>query len=320
MLTCRQIDRPIRPMFPKNFRNETQVIALVMSADKENDPDVIGINAAGAALALSDIPFGGPIGAVRVGQIDGQFIVNPSYAERLVSSLSITVVATKDGVVMIESGASGVTEETVVDAIEFGHAEAKKICAAVDELVAKAGKPKRVVAPIEFDEAYFAELMAKAGDKLKDALDTGKHAKTESYALVKQVKDELAKQLPEGDADAKKKLSKYFETMRERIFREQVTKDRIRPDRRSFDQIREITIETGVLPRVHGSALVHPWRNAGSGFSHAGHFRRFTAPRNLSGRAAQALHAALQLPAVLGGRSGPHDRHRTARDWSRRSG
>src|SRR5271170_5600561 len=152
VLTCRQIDRPIRPMFPKNFRNETQVIALVMSADKDNDPDVVGINAAGAALALSDIPFGGPIGAVRVGQVDGQFIVNPSYAERLESKLNITVVATKDGVVMIESGAAGVSEDTVVDAIEFGHNEARKICAAVDELVAKAGKTKRVVAPVEFDK------------------------------------------------------------------------------------------------------------------------------------------------------------------------
>ncbi len=255
VLTCRQIDRPIRPMFPKNFRNETQVIALVLSADKENDPDVIGINAAGAALALSDIPFGGPIGAVRVGQVNGQFIVNPSYAERMESTLNITVVATKDGVVMIESGATGVSENVVVDAIEFGHAEAKKICAAVEELTAKAGKKKRVVAPLEFDEAYFAALESKAGDRLKDALDTKTHAKTESYALVKQLKDELVKELPEGDADAKKKFSKYFESLRERIFRQQVTKDRIRPDRRSFDEIREISIEVGVLPRVHGSAL-----------------------------------------------------------------
>jgi polyribonucleotide nucleotidyltransferase len=255
VLTCRQIDRPIRPMFPKNFRNETQVIALVMSADKENDPDVIGINAAGAALALSDIPFGGPIGAVRVGQVNGEFIVNPTYAERLESKLNITVVATKDGVVMIESGATGVSEDTVVDAIEFGHAEIKKICAVIDELVAKAGKPKRVVAPVEFDHGYLAVLQAKVGDRLKDALDTKTHPKAESYALVKQIKDELAKDLPEGDADAKKKLAKYYEVMRERIFREQVTKDRIRPDRRSFDQIREITIEVGVLPRVHGSAL-----------------------------------------------------------------
>jgi polyribonucleotide nucleotidyltransferase len=255
VLTCRQIDRPIRPMFPKNFRNETQVIALVMSADKENDPDVIGINAAGAALALSDIPFGGPIGAVRVGQVNGEFIVNPTYAERLESKLNITVVATKDGVVMIESGATGVSEDTVVDAIEFGHAEIKKICAVIDELVAKAGKPKRVVPPVEFDHGYLAVLQAKVGDRLKDALDTKAHPKAESYALVKQIKDELAKDLPEGDADAKKKLAKYYEVMRERIFREQVTKDRIRPDRRSFDQIREISIEVGVLPRVHGSAL-----------------------------------------------------------------
>ena len=255
VLTCRQIDRPIRPMFPKNFRNETQVIALVLSADKDNDPDVVGINAAGAALALSDIPFGGPIGAVRVGQVNGQFIVNPSYAERLESTLNITVVATKDGVVMIESGATGVSEDTVVDAIEFGHTEIKKICAVVEELVSKAGKPKRVVPPLEFDQDYFNALKAKANDRLKDALDTKTHPKAESYALIKQLKDELAKELPEGDADAKKKLSKYYEVMRERIFREQVTKDRIRPDRRSFDQIREITIETGVLPRTHGSAL-----------------------------------------------------------------
>src|ERR1700735_80855 len=255
VLTCRQIDRPIRPMFPKNFRNETQVIALVMSADKENDPDVIGINAAGAALSLSDIPFGGPIGAVRVGQVKGEFTVNPTYAERLESTLNITVVATKDGVVMIESGGTGVSEDTVVDAIEFGHAEIKKICAVIDELVAKAGKPKRVVPPLEFDQDYFNALKAKANDRLKDALDTKTHPKAESYALVKQLKDELAKELPEGDADAKKKLSKYYEEVRERIFREQVTKDRIRPDRRSFDQIRDISIEVGVLPRVHGSAL-----------------------------------------------------------------
>jgi polyribonucleotide nucleotidyltransferase len=255
ILTSRQIDRPVRPLFPENFRNETQVIALVLSADKDNDPDIVGINAAGAALAISDIPFGGPIGAVRVGQVNGEFVVNPSYAERLESALNITVVATKEGVVMIESGAKGVSEETVVSAIEFGHAEAKKICSAIDDLTAKAGKQKRTVAAIAFDQPYYDGLLAKIGDRLKDALDTKAHPKTESYALVKQLKDELAKELPEGDADAKKKLSRYFETARERVFREQVTKDRIRPDRRSFDQIRDISIEVGVLPRVHGSAL-----------------------------------------------------------------
>jgi len=259
VLTSRQIDRPIRPLFPEGFRNETQVIALVFSADKENDPDVIGINAASAALALSDIPFNATVGAVRVGQVNGEFVINPSYTDRRDSKINITVVGTKDGIVMIESGATGVTEEVVVDAIEFAHVEIKKIVAAIDDLASKAGKPKRPVTAPEFDQTYYDALFAKVGDRLKDALDTKTHAKTESYALVKQIKDELAaelKELPEAEQPtAKKKLATYYETLRERIFREQVTKDRIRPDRRAFDEIRPITIETGVLPRTHGSAL-----------------------------------------------------------------
>ena len=257
VLTSRQIDRPIRPLFPEGFRNETQVIALVFSADRENDPDVIGINAASAALALSDIPFGGPVGAVRVGQVDGQFVINPTYSERRGSTINITVVGTNDGIVMIESGASEVEESVIVDAIEFGHTEIKKIVAAINDLVSRAGKQKRAVTAPEFDTAYYEALRAKIGERLKDALDTHAHPKTESYALVKQIKDELAKEIPEGEeaAAAKKKLAHYYEILRERIFREQVTKDRIRPDRRAFDKIRPITIEVGVLPRTHGSAL-----------------------------------------------------------------
>ncbi len=255
ILTCRQIDRPIRPLFPEGFRNETQVIALVFSADKENDPDIIGINAAGCALSLSDIPFGGPVGAVRVGRVDGQFIINPSYAELRAGDMSITVVGTPDGIVMIESGAKQVSEDSIVDAIEFAHTEIKKICAGITELVGKAGKPKREVKPVEFDQAYYDELYAKVGDRLKDALDTHKHPKFESYALVKAIKDELKAGLPADDPTAPAKLSKYYESLRENIFRDQVTKDRVRPDRRQFDEIREISIEIGVLPRVHGSAL-----------------------------------------------------------------
>ncbi|HUY82637.1 MAG TPA: polyribonucleotide nucleotidyltransferase [Acidobacteriaceae bacterium] len=257
ILTCRQIDRPIRPLFPAGFRNETQVIVLVMSADRENDPDVIGINAASAALALSDIPFAGPVGAVRVGQVNGEFVINPTYAERRESAMSITVVGTMDGIVMIESGAQEVEESLILGAIEFGHTEIKKIVAAINDLVSRAGKTKRAVTAPEFDDAYYKALQAKIGDRLKDALDTHAHPKTESYQLIKQIKDELAKEIPEGDgaADAKKKMGRYYETLRERIFREQVTKDRIRPDRRAFDQIRPITIEVGVLPRTHGSAL-----------------------------------------------------------------
>jgi polyribonucleotide nucleotidyltransferase len=255
ILTCRQIDRPLRPLFPDGFRNETQLIVLVLSADKENDPDVIGINGAAAAVALSDIPFGATVGAVRVGRVDGEFVVNPTYAERKATTLNIMVVGHKDGIVMIESGAKEETEEVILAAIEFAHGEIKKIVAAIDELVAKAGKPKRKFTAPETDEAYYQELMSKVGDRLKDALDTKTHDKTESYALVKQIKDELATALPADDPAAKKKLSHYYELMRERIFREQVTKDRIRPDRRAFDEIRTISIETSVLPRTHGSAL-----------------------------------------------------------------
>jgi polyribonucleotide nucleotidyltransferase len=259
ILTSRQIDRPIRPLFPENFRNETQVIAFVFSADKENDPDIVGINAASAALALSDIPFNGPVGAVRVAYLNDAYVINPTYAERKESSINITVVGTAHGIVMIESGAKGVSEEIVLGAIDFAHVEIKKIVEKINELVGLAGKPKRQLGPIEHDDSYFDALKVKVGDRLNDALDTHKHAKTESYALVKQIKDELAaeiKELPEAEQPAaKKKLSKYYELMRERSFREQVTRDRVRPDRRAFDQIRPISIETSVLPRTHGSAL-----------------------------------------------------------------
>ena len=255
ILTSRQIDRPIRPLFPETFRNETQVVAFVYSADKENDPDVLGINGASCALALSDIPFHGPVGAVRIGLIDGNFIVNPTYAERTKSTLNIMVVGTKDGIVMVESGAKECSEEDVVGAIEFAHEQIKKICAAIEDLVSRSGKTKRAAAAVEIDQPYLDGLVAKVGDRLKDALDTQKHPKFESYALVKDIKDELKKELPEDDAAASKKLSKYYEILRETIFREQVLKARIRPDHRAFDQIREVTVEVGVLPRVHGSAL-----------------------------------------------------------------
>ena len=255
ILTSRQIDRPIRPLFPEAFRNETQVVAFVYSADKENDPDVLGINAASCALALSDIPFHGPVGAVRIGYIDEQYIVNPTYTERLTSLLNIMVVGTKDGIVMVESGSKEISEEVVVGAIEFAHVEIKKICAGIDDLVSRAGKTKRAVPEIVTDTEYLNGLMAKIGDRLKDALDTQKHPKFESYALVKEIKDELKKELPADDPGAGKKLSTYYEKLRENIFRDQVLNDRIRPDHRAFDQIREITIETGVLPRVHGSSV-----------------------------------------------------------------
>src|SRR5438309_4373514 len=255
ILTSRQIDRPVRPLFPEGFRCETQVIAFVLSADTDNDPDVMGINGASCALTLSDIPFMGPIGAVRVGLVNGQFIVNPTYTEMRDSLLNIMVVGTAEGIVMIESGAKEVKEETVVDAIEFGHTEVKKICAAINELRAKVGKPKRAVEPVQFDEAYYNDLQKRIGADLADRVDTQKHPKAESYTLVKDLKKQLLAAIPEDDEDAQQKLKHYFETLRERIFREQVINQKHRPDGRAFDEIRPIWIEVGVLPRTHGSAI-----------------------------------------------------------------
>ena len=255
ILTSRQIDRPIRPMFQEGFKCETQVIAFVLSADTENDPDVVAINAASAALTLSDIPFLGPIGAVRVGLLDGQFIANPTYTEMRDGLLSLMVVGSADAIVMIESGAKEVKEETVVDAIEFAHAEIKKICAAINQLREKVGKPKRAVTPPEFDEAYYDDLKKRIGARLAEHLDTEKHAKSESYELVHKFEKELLEALPEEDLEGKAKLAKYYEILRERIFRDQVINHKRRPDGRGFDEIRPIWIEAGLLPRTHGSAI-----------------------------------------------------------------
>src|SRR6266516_2948715 len=163
ILTSRQIDRPIRPLFPEGFRCETQVIAFVLSADTENDPDVAAINGASAALSLSDIPFGGPIGAVRVGLINDEFVINPTYAEQRDSKVNIMVVGTAEGIVMIEAAAGEVQEDRVVDAIEFGHNEIKKICATISEFAQKYGKPKRTFEAPVIDQAYLEALRGKIG-------------------------------------------------------------------------------------------------------------------------------------------------------------
>src|SRR5213082_1726369 len=211
ILTSRQIDRPVRPLFQEGFRNETQVIAFVLSADTENDPDVAGINGASAALTISDIPFNGPIGAVRVGLVSGQFIINPTYSEMRDSLINIMVVGTADGIVMIESGAKEVKEDTVVVAIEFAHTEIKKICASINDLRKKAGKPKREVTAPEFDERYYSDLKSPVGADLIDRLDTAKHPKAESYALVRELKKELQAAIPEDDEETQAKLKTYYE-------------------------------------------------------------------------------------------------------------
>ncbi len=252
VLTSRLIDRPIRPLFPEGFVYETQIIAMVLSADPEQDPNSLAIVGAGAALAISDIPFPYVLGGVRVGMKDGQYVANPSYTEGRESKLNIVVAATESGIVMVEAGAQQVSEAEVLGAIEFGHECCKKIAAGIRELVKLAGKPKMEFASPVLDAAVYEQVSKAAKADLTDALNTQKHEKLESYSLVDSIKKRVLEAIPE---EQRAEAGKCYDALKERIFRDEMLLSRRRPDGRKFDEVRKITIETGVLPRVHGSAL-----------------------------------------------------------------
>ena len=253
-LTSRLIDRPMRPLFPEAWRNETQIVCFVLSVD-ENDPDVIAVTAASAAAYCSDLPFATPIAAVRIGMIDGQFVVNPGVIEQKSSSLNIVIAGSKDAIMMVESGALEVSEDKMAEALEFGHAQVKRIVAAIEELHAQIKPVKVTVAPLPFDEELAAQIEKTHGAKLHDALDTKKHPKKESYALVAEVKKAILEAIPEDDADKRKLAERAFERLREKMFRDDILNHKRRPDGRAFDEIRAINCEVGFLPRTHGSAV-----------------------------------------------------------------
>jgi polyribonucleotide nucleotidyltransferase len=254
-LTSRLIDRPLRPMFAEGYNSETQVVALVLSADESHDSDVLSITGASAALYLSDIPFENPIAGVRVGLIEDRFIVNPTYDQIRASSLNLIVAGSEEAIVMVEGGAQEVTEDVMVEALMFGHNEIKKLCRLQKEMYQKLGVTKREVVKPEFDPQMVAEIEARITEELRDALDTGKHGKLESYALVDKLKEAVVSAYPEEDAEKRKTAAKIFNHLKEKIFREDILNRRHRPDGRRFSEIRPISIEVGWLPRTHGSAL-----------------------------------------------------------------
>ena len=255
IVTCRLMDRPLRPLFPKGFRNETQVIAMVLSADTDNDPDVIALVGASAAFYISDIPFYTPIASVRVGLVDGALVANPTYAQQENSLLNIVVAGSKEAIVMVEAGASEVTEETIVDALQFAHEQIRKIVAGIEELHGQIQPKKWEVAGPEVNQEYYQQIASQYGQRLADACNTEKHSKKESHQLVTALKKELAESIPEEEEDRRKEASRYFSTLREEIFRRDVLENKRRPDGRAFDKVRAISCEVGVLPRTHGSAL-----------------------------------------------------------------
>jgi polyribonucleotide nucleotidyltransferase len=252
VLTSRLIDRPVRPLFPEGFAHETQIIAMVLSADPEQDPNSLAICGAGAALAISDLPFPYVLGGVRIGMKDGQYVANPSYTEGRESKLNIVVAGTEEGIVMVEAGAQQVSEAEVLGAIEFGHQCCKKIAAGIRELVKLVGKPKFEYVPQTHDAELYQQIESAIRGELTEALDTQKHSKEESHSLVSALKKKTVSEQPEEKQDG---AVKCIEALRERIFRDRMIKDHRRPDGRAFDEVRKITIETGVLARTHGSAL-----------------------------------------------------------------
>jgi len=253
VLTSRCIDRPLRPLFPSGWHHETQVIALALSADESYDPDVIAITGASAALAFSAIPFQKTLAGVRVGYVDGAFVINPSYAQRKVSALDIVVAGSKDSLVMVEAGAKEVSEDVIVRALEAGHDAIKAIVAMIDEMKAEIGKAKVPVTEKAIDPAIVGEVEAKMYAPLAEAMRI--KDKLANYAQVDEVIDGYLAGFGEEEAEKKAAAKKVIKDLKEKVLRDEVLERGVRLDGRAFDQIRPIWTQVGVIPRTHGSAV-----------------------------------------------------------------
>ncbi|MBU2522391.1 MAG: polyribonucleotide nucleotidyltransferase [Proteobacteria bacterium] len=252
-LTARLIDRPIRPLFPKKYSNETQVIAMVLSMDQENEPDILAMIGASAALEISDIPFEGPIASVRVGRIDGKLIINPTISECEKSDLNLIVAGSKTGVVMVEGGGNLISEEDMLEAIFFGHKEMQPVIDLQVKLKEMNGIPKRPFAPPEKDEMLVKKVETAAHSKLREAILIPEKIKRRT--ALRNVKSEMLENIGEEYTDRKEEVYDIFKELQKSICRDLILKEGRRIDNRKFDEIRPITCEVGVLPRPHGSAL-----------------------------------------------------------------
>jgi len=253
ILTSRLTDRPIRPLFPDGFRNDVQVVSTVLSVDQENDPAILSINGASAALTISDVPFQGPIAAVRMGYIDGQLVVNPPMPDMERSELDLVVAGTRDAILMVEAGAKGVSEKLVVDALEMAHEAIGQTCQSLLELREAAGKPKFEFTPPEYDPEMVAAVEQQLAGRLDEAAYGTDKAQREARvsALKKQVKAALLERWPES-ADV---IGTLFEKKLKDRVRQRVIEESIRVDGRGLKDIRSIEVKVGLLPRTHGSGM-----------------------------------------------------------------
>lgn len=253
-LTARMTDRPLRPLFPKGFLYETQVMSVLLSADGENDPDILSINGASAALSVSDIPFDGPIGAVRVGRVDGEFVVNPTHAQRQASDLDLIYVGTSDEVIMIEGAADEVPESAFIEALRFAHPHVREIIELQRELVSVSGKPKRAFDVLRVRDDILEIAYQVAGDRIEAALySAGKIARTKAVeALRKEVEAAVLSKYTDA---TQFEISHAFDSLQKKAFRISILDRQTRCDGRGFLDIRPLSAEVGLLPRSHGSAL-----------------------------------------------------------------
>jgi len=253
ILTSRLIDRPIRPLFPKGYRNDVQVIATVLSVDQDCSPDIVAMIGSSVALSISDIPFQGPTGSVAVGLIDGKFILNPTSAEREKSDLSLIVSGTKDAVMMVEAGANEVPEDLMLEGILFAHEYIKEICNFIESIQKEVGKEKQEYEVFKPDELIEKEVKEYATDKLREAIHTvDKQGRDENIDKCKEeVMEYFLEKYPENEEDIDGSL---YDIIKEEV-RSMILNDGIRPDNRKVDEIRPITCEVGILPRTHGSGL-----------------------------------------------------------------
>jgi polyribonucleotide nucleotidyltransferase len=255
ILTARLTDRPIRPLFPEGYLNETQIVSMVISADDEHEPDVLSITGASAALYLSDIPFHNPIAGVRVALVEGKYVVNPTYAQLRESQLNLTVAGSEEAIVMVEAGAKEVSEQVMLEALMFAHGEIRKLCQLQKAMFEKLGIQKREYTPPPVNEEMLKEIEEKLGAELREALNVSNKTKLESYNAIDELRQRCVETYPEENEAQREEAGELFDRLKERIFRDDILNNRRRPDGRRFSEIRPISIEVGWLPRTHGSAL-----------------------------------------------------------------
>ena len=253
ILTSRLIDRPIRPMFPDGYHNDVQIVATAVSVDPDNAPDIPAMIGASCALSISDIPFEGPIAGVRVGRVDGKFIINPTLEQAAVSEMNVAVAGTKEAILMVEAGAKEVSEQVMLDAILFGHEEIKKLVAFQEQIQAEVGKPKMEFTPYVPPEALSKEIMEYGEPKIHDALmDPDKLHRDKMVSETKEaILEHFVELYPESEID----IAHIVQKLVKKVFRHIITHDKIRPDGRALDEVRPISCEVGLLARPHGCSL-----------------------------------------------------------------